>query len=209
MSGRITLPRVLFVIAAAAAIVIGVAACATSADPGGAPPSGIVAKGDVLGQGTVLQVGNAAPQFCLGGVMESFPPQCSGPEIVGWNWDEVAGAESANDVTWGAYALQGTWDGLTFTLTHPAMLLALYDPLPFVDAYLDPANAGNTPELDLLAIQLELNSLADVPFLSIVPQNGYLFGTVIYDDGDIQAYVDQQYGKEVVQIRSALRPVDG
>lgn len=41
------------------------------------------------------------PQPCLGGVLDSLPPQGAGPEIVGWNWGEVSGFESAGGVRWG------------------------------------------------------------------------------------------------------------
>ncbi|GAA3742560.1 hypothetical protein GCM10022239_17600 [Leifsonia bigeumensis] len=191
-----------------AALVLG--GCATPSTPGGQPPSGIAAEGEVIGQGTVLQVDEAAPMFCLGGVLESYPPQCDGPEIVGWDWDSVDGAETASRVTWGAYALQGTWDGERFTLTQPAMLLALYDPMPIVDPYEDPANAGTNEESRLLEVQAELNT-ADPSLrpLESGPRNGYLFATWIYDDGDLQRYVDNRFGPDVVHVVSALRPVEG
>jgi hypothetical protein len=54
----------------------------------------IAAPGEVAGQGTVIQVGDTAPHLCLGPVAESYPPQCSGPEITGWDWDAVEGVES-------------------------------------------------------------------------------------------------------------------
>jgi hypothetical protein len=36
--------------------------------------------------------------------------------------------------------------------------------------------------------------------------NGYLWLSVLYDDGTIQTYVDEQYGADVVIVQSALRP---
>ncbi len=203
-------PRMRAALLAAASLgaALALGGCATPATPGGAPPSGIAAPGEVIGQGTVLQVGDGAPMFCLGGVLESYPPQCDGPEIVGWDWDAVDGAEEANGVTWGAYALQGTWDGERFTLTRPAMLLALYDPMPTVDPYEDPANAGTTTESRLLEVQAELNTAdASLRPLESGPRNGYLFATWIYDDGDLQHYFDDRYGADVVHVVSALRPV--
>ncbi len=189
-----------------AALALG--GCATPSLPGGQPPSGIAAGGEVIGQGTVLQVDEAAPMFCLGAVMESYPPQCDGPEIVGWDWDDVEGAETASGVTWGAYALQGTWDGERFTVTQPAMLLALYDPMPFVDPYTDPEMAGTNEESRLLEIQEELSADPELRPLTSAPQNGYLFATYIHDDGDIQSFFDDRYGPDVVHVVSALRPVD-
>jgi hypothetical protein len=49
--------------------------------------------------------------------MDSLPPQCGGPDVVGWDWDEVDGEESASGTTWGTFELIGTWDGERFTLT--------------------------------------------------------------------------------------------
>lgn len=65
--------------------------------------------------GTVLDAGEG-PELCLGGVAESYPPQCGGPEVVGWTWESVE-HEAASGVRWGEYAVAGTWDGETLTLT--------------------------------------------------------------------------------------------
>lgn len=67
---------------------------------------------------TVLESPEHGPQLC-DGVQESYPPQCSGPDIVGWSWDDAPDAESANGTTWGAYEVTGTWDGERLTLTDP------------------------------------------------------------------------------------------
>jgi hypothetical protein len=200
-------------LAAATASIVLLAACATG--PGGSPTpdnpvelpaDAIAAPGQVVGQGTVIQTGDTPPQFCLGPVMESYPPQCSGPELVGWDWDAVEGHETSGDVTFGAYAIWGTWDGSVFTATESVML-ALYDPMPFVDPLLDPENAGDSTQADLTRIQDELTETKPFPFLSAGQMNGYLFVDVIYDDGSIQEWVDQTYLPDTVAIRSALRDV--
>jgi hypothetical protein len=67
---------------------------------------------------TVLESPDHGPQLCLGGVAESYPPQCGGPDIEGWDWSAVE-AESASGTTWGSYSLTGTWDGETFSLAGP------------------------------------------------------------------------------------------
>lgn len=170
------------------------------------PPASIPAPGEVLGQGTVIQTGSDAAMLCLGAVAESYPPQCSGPEIDGWDWSTVEGTESSNGVTWGTYVVQGDWDGERFALTQPPVMLALYDPMPIEQPLLEPANAGTTDEARLLAIQSEVHSTDGVPVLSSSPNNGYLFLDVVYDDGQIQRYFDQLYGERVVVVQSALRP---
>jgi hypothetical protein len=69
------------------------------------------------GSGTVLDDGSG-PQLCLGGVMESLPPQCSGIPLAGWDWDTVEGAQTASGTTWGEFHVVGTYDGTTFTVSE-------------------------------------------------------------------------------------------
>jgi len=67
---------------------------------------------------TVLESPQDGPQLCYA-VFESFPPQCGGAaEIRGWDWPSVE-HESAGGTRWGEYAVVGTFDGETFTLTEP------------------------------------------------------------------------------------------
>ena len=192
-------------------LLAALAGCADATTPGGAPsiagpdapPATIPADGEVLGVGTVLANDGEDPRLCLGPVAESYPPQCGGPPVVGWDWAAVEGEESASGVTWGGYAVQGTWDGTVFTLTQPPIMLALYDPMATVDPREDPANAGSNDEAELVAIQDELPDAVDL--LGSYPSNGYLFVDVLYDDGQIQQFVDEAYGDNVVAVRSALR----
>lgn len=89
----------------------------TTAD-GGTPPG---PEGDVryTVTTTVLESTDHGPQLCLSGVLESYPPQCGGPDVVGWDWDVAPAKESASGTTWGEYSLVGTWDGAAFTVTEP------------------------------------------------------------------------------------------
>lgn len=73
----------------------------------------------LTGQGLILQKDGQPPMACLGGVDESYPPQCSGPELVGLDWADVPQTETASGVTWGDARVVGTYDGQTFTLTEP------------------------------------------------------------------------------------------
>ncbi|WP_327584851.1 hypothetical protein OHA25_55535 [Nonomuraea sp. NBC_00507] len=66
---------------------------------------------------TVLEGHGHGPQLCWA-VAESFPPQCGGPDVVGWDWSKV-GHESQGGVKWGSYRVVGTWDGARLTLTEP------------------------------------------------------------------------------------------
>jgi hypothetical protein len=175
--------------------------------PGDAPQDQPTAVTAVVGQGTVLQVEGEAARFCLGAVMESYPPQCSGPELTGWDWDAVEGEETASGVTWGTYAVWGDWDGTRLAVTGTIML-ALYDPMPIDDPYLDADNPGSTSETDLLVIQEAVQREAPADVLTSVPQNGYLFVTVVFDAGAVQEWANVTYGPDVVLIRPALRLVE-
>ncbi|TMR95368.1 hypothetical protein [Nonomuraea basaltis] len=66
---------------------------------------------------TVLEGGGHGPQLCQA-VMESLPPQCGGPDVIGWDWSKVK-HESLRGVKWGEYRVVGTWDGARLTLTEP------------------------------------------------------------------------------------------
>lgn len=194
-------------LAPALGLALAVSACA-STGPAEGPTTPIddmpvLSAVDVAGEGTVIQVGDANPQFCLGPVAESYPPQCSGPEILGWSWDDLAGQETSGDVTWGVYHVTGKWDGEKLFFGS-AILLALFDPMPVPDPALDPDNAGTTAESELLKLQTTIVDEAPVEVMSTWIENGYLFVRVLFDDGSVQAWADEFYGTGVVQVRPAL-----
>lgn len=67
---------------------------------------------------TVLESPDHGPQLCQA-VADSYPPQCGGPDVVGWDWADVEGEETASGTIWGTYQVTGTWDGSRLTLTEP------------------------------------------------------------------------------------------
>lgn len=192
---------------------VALSACATSPAAPPAPPRPPLGQelpaapdGEVLGQGTVIDVAGQA-QLCLGGVMESYPPQCHGVPLEGWTWEGVDGSESSGDVTWGSYAVRGTYDGETFTLTDEPVMLALYDPMPFPDP--TGGKPGTGEEGSLVGIQDSLFDRLGPYLLMSSAENGYLWVDVVWDDGTLQHAADAEFGDDVVVIRSALRPVEG
>lgn len=198
----------------AAALLVALAGCTTpqpGADTPDVPdsPGSPAADTNVIGQGTVLQVDGEDPVLCLGGVMESYPPQCEGPVVEGWDWNPIEIKESSGGVTWGTFAVVGSWDGEVFTLAEPPVPLALYDPpMQEPDPRTDPENAGAGDEDELLRIQEDLHDFVDFEVLTSYPENGYLWVTVIYDDGSIQEYFDAVYGADRIAVVSALRELD-
>ncbi len=178
--------------------------------PGTVPPtpSAAAPDGEVIGIGTVIQSGDTPAEFCLGPVAESLPPQCSGPELVGWDWAAAEQQQTAGGVTWGTYAVQGSWDGTALTVTQPAIPLSLYDTIrPEPPAYLDEGNPGQTSQERLDQISAELAAQPLPGQLSAAPVNGYLVVQVVSDSGAIQSLVDTRFGPDTVVIESALKPV--
>jgi hypothetical protein len=87
---------------------------------------------------TVLSSPDHGPQLCSA-VAESYPPQCGGPDIVGWDWS-VAKHQSAHGTTWGTYSVVGTFEDGVFTLTEPPG-----EPLPSPPNEPDPVSACPEP----------------------------------------------------------------
>lgn len=87
----------------------------TPAVPAASPTAMLPAAGPVRARATVLDEGEG-PMLCLGSIADSYPPQCSGPDVAGWAWDEHP-HESSAGVRWGGYTMEGSWDGTTFTPT--------------------------------------------------------------------------------------------
>lgn len=155
--------------AAAVLTVLGATACSTEAEmravdtASGSSAAADASSGEVpqpvpdgevrtSGLVTVIDAGDG-PELCLGAVAESYPPQCGGPALADFDWGDV-GSEEASGVRWGSYALTGTFDGSTFTVTD-AIPAALYDTMaapeeePLAAACDDPGTtdtAKATPE---------------------------------------------------------------
>ena len=97
---------------------IGFLGCGADDDPQVATRDSASSSGRYRGSGTVLQSPAHGPQLCRS-VAESYPPQCAGVDLVGWDWDDVDTKEAANGTTWGVYEVTGTWDRERVTLTEP------------------------------------------------------------------------------------------
>lgn len=215
LSGMSTSQSRMLLAAVALVGMCGLAAC--SAAPGAAPaPTSTAAPtvdggdvsppdGRVIGTGTVLDVAGE-PQLCLGGVAESYPPQCSGVPLDRWTWDGVDGSESSGDTTWGTYAVYGTFDGERLTVTDPPIMLALYDPIRSED----PTGGveGKSSQEELARVQDELSASAGPEALLLWTERGYVWMQVVWDDGSLQNAMDARYGDGVVVVTSALREVD-
>ncbi|WP_372466640.1 hypothetical protein ACCO44_11590 [Microbacterium maritypicum] len=162
-------------------------------------------EGRVIGVGTVLDdAGDVA--LCMGAIMESYPPQCSGVPLDDWTWDGVDGSETSGDATWGAYAVYATYDGERLTRTDPPIMLALYDTV----APEDPTGGveGSTAEDELTRVQDDISARLGTDALTVGTDRGYVWLQVVWDDRTLQDAVDAEYGDDVVVVTSALREID-
>ncbi|MEV4774313.1 hypothetical protein [Microbacterium sp. LWH12-1.2] len=63
-------------------------------------------------------------ELCLGGVLDMLPPGCmGGVEMVGWDWDAVAGQyEESGEVRWGDFIVTGTYDSDVETFASTTLI---------------------------------------------------------------------------------------
>ncbi len=181
----------------------------TASDPSGSGPSRSAptmptaipaADGPVTGLGWVLDEGDG-PEFCLGPVAESYPPQCTGIPLDGWRWEDHRGEfDDASGVRFGSFAVTGTFDGTTLT-AQDAVSGALYDP---AQQPVPTGTAGSDhSQAELEAIAEELRELPG--FLTAMPGDQCVIVDVVYDDGGLQAWADAAYGGAgLVFVHSAL-----
>lgn len=193
-------------------VVAALAGCAAGGGDGAAAPDAPVVAdrpADELTTRTMVIDYGDGPELCVGGVGESLPPSCGGPDVMGWDWGAVDGEESRSGARWGEYEVFGTYDAaaFTFTLTHP--------PLP--DDPRSPSTATPVPEPtpgDPADAEAVARAVADYTSrmgtfpdpLSVGEHQGRASVSVVYDDGSQQAAADAEYGEGVVEIWSTLRP---
>jgi hypothetical protein len=197
----------------AVACLLLVAACGTdsadsASDTGGGskpemPTSIPPADGPVVGLGLVLD--NGQPGFCLGPVAESYPPQCTGLAMSGWDWSEHRGEfDNAGGVKFGSFAVTGTFDGETLAY-QSAVSGAVYDPMPTPQPTSSAAEDHTQAELESIAH--ELNELPGA--LTTMPGDNLVVVDVVHDDGTLQEWADATFGEGLVFVRSALAPATG
>lgn len=160
------------------------------------------ATGPVRTRNLATVMDTKRPELCLGAIAESWPPQCGGPALIGWSWDDNEMHERQGKIRWGSFAVTGTWDGTSFTVDS-AIPAALYDA-----AYEEPAQQP-TPAKTYTQAELEeiQNELMELPgSAGAYSGDGHVFVDVTYDDGSLQKWADDAYGTDVVVISSALVP---
>lgn len=143
------------------------------------------------------------PVLCLGLVLESFPPLCSGPTVVGWDWSHLVDAQKASGSIWGTYDVTGTWDGTALTLT--SLPKPTEHESPGI-ADIEDGGAAATPAATAAIEHYRSESQADTDILGVAEAGGSAIVTVVFDDGAMQDDADALFGEGVVVIDSALKP---
>ncbi|MXG91986.1 hypothetical protein [Nocardioides flavescens] len=172
-----------------------------SAPPAAPPsPTGTVRTAGLV---TVIDEGEG-PEVCLGPIAMSFPPQCSGPAVEGWDWSTSGQGmhETQGSIRWGSYALTGTWDGSALTVDD-AVPAALYDAAPV------PSEPGSEATVSVIqgADEVVAALQTAVPdAMGVTVLDGQVHLDVAYDDGSVQDWADATYGPGVVVVTSALLP---
>lgn len=158
------------------------------------------ADGEVLAIGTALQTADGPPMLCAM-VLTSYPPQCGGPEIEGWDWSAVA-HEEASGVRWteASIAFLADHDAAAGTLAVVEMLDLATLSMP---AYEEPS--GSIDQATATAIQADLMSLDRADIRGSAANADVATLEVVYDDGSMQAFLDDLYGPGAVWVESWLR----
>ena len=198
----------------ALAVALLLAACGTTtSDPGStaptmAPPVVAVpaADGPVTGVGTVIEKPGSPPELCLGPVAESWPPQCDGVALSGWSWaehlpEQVADTDSSS-TSWGSFAVTGTFDGVTLTVTD-AVPLALYDTM--AEPTPTPMPVLELTEQQWAAVAAGVTAAPGLLTVDRPGDTGPVQVSVVHDDGSVQAWADTSFGVGAVVVTSALR----
>ncbi|MFG3340457.1 hypothetical protein [Glycomyces sp. NPDC048151] len=174
-----------------------------------APGGGLVYQGAL----TVLQgVERDAAELC-GAVAESYPPQCGGLPVSGWDWDAVEHDEAAG-VRWGSYLVTGTFDGKSFVLTEDPVPtseidMADYPELQYQEPEIgDPAEDLSTGELQAIADEIVAEFPRYVYGGFADDQNGVAIIDALLVTPELEAYAAEHFPADTVVFSSMLKPVE-
>lgn len=133
-------------------------------------------------------------------VLESYPPQCGGDiPVEGWEWDGLPGVQQEGGVRWGVYDVTGTFDGTTLILTQPPT---------HADGWLEgqPSHTGSLTTAELAEVRAGVERDV-IGYTGIGTADGFIHLSVDYDDGSLQAALDERYGEGAVYVTSLFRDV--
>lgn len=176
----------------------------TVSDPPPRPSSVPAADGEVVTVLPALVIDDGGgTEICLGAVAESYPPQCSGPELRDWDWSAHEGDyDQAAGQRFGTFLVRGTWDGRAMTATAIAPGSGTAPPEPS----LPPAPSGGPERTEEQLAGIAEDLLAVDGMVEAAPEGGRVLARAVHDDGTVQEWADATYGEGVVVVTSALAP---
>lgn len=183
--------------------------CDTQSGEPGSPADEVVYQGAL----TVLQgVERDSAELC-GVVAESYPPQCGGLPVTGWDWGSVE-HEEAEGVRWGMYIVTGTFDGKSLVLTEDPVStsevdMADYPHLQYQEPQIgDPAEDLSVEELQAIADELVAEFPRTVFGGWVDEENGVALVDTLLVTPELEAYVAEHYPEDTVAFSAMLRPVE-
>ncbi|MEU6857418.1 hypothetical protein AB0B28_00875 [Glycomyces sp. NPDC046736] len=198
------------------AALLALAGCGAG-DAGGGPDVGDAADTgeDVVYQGavTVLQDQERDAAELCGAVAESYPPQCGGLPVSGWDWDAVD-HEEASGVRWGMYVVTGTFDGKSLVLTEEPVPTAEIDMSEHPEwQYSEPELGDPAEDLSVTELQAMADEMA-AEFPAIVfsgwadEQHGVAIVDTVLVTPELEAFAAERYPEDTVAFSAMLNPVE-
>jgi len=146
---------------------------------------------------TVIDSGNG-PELCLGGVMDSLPPQCSGPVTEGLNMD--GWSEEASGVRWGEQTVVVTWPPVDGAVQVESQSDAVFPSIDYPPGRLPAECAGIDTGAGAGAINSYANSLGDANGGLYVTNDGTLVLQVVGDPEPHREALAAQGGACVIEV---------
>ncbi len=194
------------------AAVFALAACGQGDTTGGDAGDADTASDPLVYQGaiTVLQPKERDSAGLCAFVAESYPPQCEGLPVAGWEWDAVE-HEEAEGVRWGTFVVTGTFDGKQFTLTEDPLLLSEVDPADYQPAEPEigePAEDLTATELTAIADDMGERFPATV-FGGVADEaHGVALVDALLVTPEMWAYAEDNFPEGAVAFTAVLQPVE-
>jgi hypothetical protein len=154
----------------------------------------------------VMDTVRGRPQVGLGPIAESYPPQCGGPVLLGWRWEDHPEHDRQGRIRWGSFLVTGSWDGTRLRAVD-AVPAALYDPM-YVEPTTPPDPEPPVAREDLERIAEELQDVLPGVQGTYAAET-HVLADVFYDDGSLQDWADTTYGEHVVRLTAAMVPAGG
>ena len=150
----------------------------------------------------------ASPELCLGPVMESYPPQCDGVPLAGWDWEEHRAAR-------GGRRPRRPCDPLGHLRRHRHLRRPHHDrhrrgaarPVRHGGRAVATTPGAARPHAPTSGPTSSPASACCPGMLTSVREGdiGPVYVDVVHDDGTLQAWADATFGAGAVRVTSALR----